>query len=444
MPHKRIVYIFTLLLSSLFAFGQGDDNSVYSRFGLGDPVDNHFIHLRTIGGLGASYNDPYHVNFINPASLSHLRAVAFDMGVYGKIANLSDGITSQNVESGSLEYISLAMPLSNPVNEILEREYRDYGFGMAFTLMPHTTVGYDLSAFEETEEFGTIEKNYQGTGGTYKFMWGNSGRYKDFSFGLNLGYLFGKISNERRIVFDQEEFGFNNLFQNEYSVSGFIWNMGVQYSKILNEAEVLKNRLIPAKRIVFGGYFGSNTGFNTNADVSNIGVQAFSSSLILQDTLFAATDIEGKGTLPGELGLGITYQSGEKLTFGVNYSLTNWSAYKNDANPGDLKDAYRISMGGHIRPNSLSQSNYWDRVYYRFGLEYSTDPRVVEQQDINAYGVHFGLGLPFIYQRRISHANIGFNFGIKGKNSPIEEKFVRISLGFTFNDAEWFLKRRYD
>jgi hypothetical protein len=397
-----------------------------------------------MGSIGASFHDPYHINIVNPASYSHLRAVAFDMGVYGKFAKLSDGNNSETVKSGSLEYISFAMPLSNPVNEILEREDRDYGLGMSFTLMPHTKVGYNISSFQETEEFGTVERNFSGTGGTYKFLWGNSVRYKNFSAGLNLGYLFGKITYNRNVVFDQSEYAFNDVFLTEFATRGFLWNIGAMYTKVLNETAIKKDRGITAKRIIIGAHFGSSTGFNTKGDITNIGIQQLSASRVLRDTLFADTGIEGNGTLPGELGIGFTYQNGEKLTFGVNYSLTNWSAYKNDLSPDDLNDAYRISAGGYYRPNYLSQRSYWDRVYYRYGMYYSSDPRSIDESKISALGFNFGIGLPFIYQRRISHANLGFDLGVKGRNTPIQETYFNITLGFTFNDSEWFLKRKYD
>ena len=443
MQHK-IIIILMLCISAFTLNGQGNDNSVYSRFGLGDPVNSNFMHLRHMGSIGASYHDPYHINLVNPASISHLRAVAFDMGVYAKIAQIKDDLNSETVSSGSLEYISIAMPLSNPVNEILEREEKDYGFGMGFTLMPHTTVGYNISSLESTQEFGTIERNFRGSGGTNKFLWSNSARYRDFSFGINLGYLFGKITYERNLIFQQEQFGYNDVFVTNYNARGFLWNIGFLYTKLLNEDAIAEDRGVQPKRIIVGVHYGSNTGFTTESDVTNLGVQQLSATRIFRDTLFVATEIEGEGTLPGEFGVGFTFQNGEKLTFGVNYSLTNWSEYTNDANPQDLKDAFRVSAGGFYRPNYLSQKSYWDRVYYRFGAYYSSDPRSVEGSDINSYGLNLGVGLPFIYQRRVSHANLGVELGFRGRNTPIEETFISFSLGFTFNDSEWFLKRRYD
>jgi hypothetical protein len=77
-------------------------------------------------------------------------------------------------------------------------------------------------------------------------------------------------------------------------------------------------------------------------------------------------------------------------------------------------------------------------------LYHRTDPRVIAGEQLDAYGVTFGMGLPFIYQRKISHANLGFEFGKNGSNSVIRESFFKVTLGFTFNDDEWFIKRKYN
>ncbi len=439
-------YIITLIAFSAFhmLYGQGYDNSPYSRFGLGDPVNNNLFHSRQMGGLGAAYNDPYHINIVNPASYSRLRAISFDLGVYGQFSSLSSEGQSDNVSSGNIEYISFGIPLSNPVNEILEREERNYSLSMAFTLMPHTRVGYNISSFEDTENFGTIERNFRGEGGSFKFLWGNSVRYKDFSFGINLGYLFGKINYERNVLYDPSEFAFNNLFTTEYSLSGALYNVGFLYSGILNKKQLEERKNVNAKRLSVGIHFGSQTSFSTKGRISEIALQQVSSNQVISDTLRFVTGLEGQGTLPGELGLGLMYNYGEKYSIGANYSTTFWSQYENDLNPSTLSDARTISLGGSFRPNFQSQDSYWDRVYYRAGVYHTKDPRTINNEAVSSYGINFGLGLPFIYQRKISHANLGLELGRRGQNTAITESYLRVTLGFNFNDTDWFLKRKYD
>jgi len=87
---------------------QTNGNSPYSRFGLGDLVDENFLHLRGMGSIGSSYVDGYHINIVNPASLASLRTTAFDLGLSAKRSTLSSGELSNTEWSGNLQYLSIS------------------------------------------------------------------------------------------------------------------------------------------------------------------------------------------------------------------------------------------------------------------------------------------------------------------------------------------------
>ena len=53
------------------------ENSPYSRYGLGDIVPKTNIVSRGMGGISAGYSDYQSINFINPASYSKLRTTIF-------------------------------------------------------------------------------------------------------------------------------------------------------------------------------------------------------------------------------------------------------------------------------------------------------------------------------------------------------------------------------
>ena len=73
MQIKIKVLVFCLAIASTM-LGQQNDNSPYSRFGIGEISDNNFNHSRQMAGLGASYLDGYHINIVNPASYSFLNS----------------------------------------------------------------------------------------------------------------------------------------------------------------------------------------------------------------------------------------------------------------------------------------------------------------------------------------------------------------------------------
>jgi len=402
--------------------------------------DNNFLHLRHMGGLGTAYLDPYLINIVNPASLGSLQATAFDVAVFNEFSTLSDGTNTNTSFNGNLEYMSLAFPTSNPINDIFEQKERNSSYGMGFTLMPHSVVGYDITSTENTDTLGQIRRNFLGSGGTYKFLFSQGYKYKNFSAGLNLGYLFGKIRYERDVFFLENSNAFAVDYESNYSVSGFLWNVGFIYSHILNKSDVDLKKGITPKVLNIGLRANTNTGFSTNSNIIDLHRNFISNST---DTIRAVNDVKGKGTLPAELGLGLTYVNGNKLALGMDFSTAAWSNYKNDANPEELSSSYQLTFGGFIRPNYKSYS-YFDRVYYRFGGFYGKDPRVVNDTQINNYGISAGFGMPFVFQKKISHANLGLSIGRRGTGTDIEETYYRITFGFTFNDDEWFIKRKYN
>lgn len=447
MQYKIAVFLLTFF-SCAQLFAQTNGNSPYSRYGIGDLVDDNFMHTRMMGSIGTSYIDPYHINIVNPASYASLRATAFDIGLDAKRSKLTSGDNQNKSWSGNLQYISLAFPLSNPLNEILDQKKRKYNLGMSFTLMPNSTVGYNVTSQDSVAGIGNFQRVYAGEGGSYKFVWGNAIKYKDFSFGMNLGYLFGKIRYEQNVAFFDLPFAYQDIFSSEYSLDGFLWGAGAMYNRILNKKQLEDKSERTADLFSFGVRLKSSSSFNTNLTTSQLGVQTPDDGVQFVDTAYLAKNIQGSGKLPVEFGFGASYYKGEKFMIGADFSMTNWSSYRNDADntvdENPLSDIYNVSFGGFYRPNYKSYNRYFKRVYYRYGAYYKTDPRSVDGDQLKSYGLTLGMGMPFIYQRKISHANIGVELGKRGPSSPIAESFFKISLGFTFNDDEWFIKKKYN
>jgi hypothetical protein len=230
-------------------------------------------------------------------------------------------------------------------------------------------------------------------------------------------------------------------------VRGFLWNAGIIFTDIINKKKILANKTTPSKRISVGAHFNSSPSFTTSSNINHLLIQQLPGNVVNFDTVNVSADAPGKGRLPGEFGVGATYYNGEKFAIGINYASANWSEYFNEASretKGTLSNTSKWSLGGFFRPDYKSFDNFFERVYYRYGVYYSTDPRIIEGKSIDTYGVTFGLGMPFVFQRKISHVNLGVNAGIRGQNAPISEKFVKFTLGVTFNDDEWFLKRKYN
>src|SRR6185295_12681562 len=72
-----ICLAFMILISSSLLKVNAQDNSPYSRYGIGDLVPSTHIIGRSMGSIAAGYADPYGltINFNNPASYSSFQTL---------------------------------------------------------------------------------------------------------------------------------------------------------------------------------------------------------------------------------------------------------------------------------------------------------------------------------------------------------------------------------
>ena len=238
--------LFALCLFSISLFAQPKDNAPYSRFGLGEAV-NHGLSSAGFGGLTAAYIDPLHLNLQNPASLGSLITATFEVGLFAEHSTLKlNGQESKNW-SGNLSHVSLAFPMRNPLSDLMAKKERKFFWGMNIGLLPNTTVGYDIETSSVLSEGDTTRNIFQGTGGTNKLVWGNGVRYKDFSIGMNISYLFGQLETLREVEFTDRGSVFGSQFQDDISVRGVIVSFGATY-KLNLDKEVLKDGTVRSRK----------------------------------------------------------------------------------------------------------------------------------------------------------------------------------------------------
>lgn len=65
---KLLLVFFIVSLIVCPGIGWTQDNSPYSRYGLGDLVPSTNVNSRSMGGVSAGVSTPFSINFNNPAS----------------------------------------------------------------------------------------------------------------------------------------------------------------------------------------------------------------------------------------------------------------------------------------------------------------------------------------------------------------------------------------
>lgn len=453
--NKLIVLGFVLLGGFQWGMAQSHSdiipkrNSPYSRFGLGDPVTQYYAAQTGMGGMPAAFNNHSRSNMVNPASLAWMRFTAFEVGLSARRSSLTEGQTGESTTlwGGNLRNLTLAFPLRNSINQVVDRRRAKFNWGMAFSLQPFTEVGYNLQLEEslnigDSETTETFVNSLKGSGGTYRLMWGNGFRYENISVGFTVGYLFGQITNSRRVTLASADPGqaYASEFLDEVSVGGLTWSLGAQYQLVLDLDEETN---FARRSITFGLYGNSATSFDTKTD------QFYSRDnrvlTPLTDTLVYSENVASSGRLPGQFGIGAMYDDLNKLRLGVDASFTNWSQYENGAKPEELANAYRFAAGAEWIPDIESYNNYLQKVRYRLGVFYGTDPRTVNGQQVTEYGLSLGMGLPLIRPRQqTSFIDLAVEVGQFGLQEAVRDTYIQMTVGFTLNDNTWFFKRKFN
>lgn len=442
------VLMCTILLP-LAMMAQPKDNDPYSRLGLGSLLPVDFVAPASLGGLGAVYHDQYHLNLSNPAASSFLEYTSFEVSGFARFSKFKTSSGEFDSWGGNMGYIALGFPLQNPLNKLTERKSSPVTWGMSFGLVPNSQVAYQIQTVQEpiTDDF--VISTHKGTGGTYKFLWNNSWKYKNLSAGIGLGYMFGKISSEKRDEFANFALSYDNLFIEEVSVGGLVWNLGAIYEYVIPKTKAELKKDPTRKRLSIGAYGNSSYKLNTE---SNTGFYRQGAGLVTTDTISEVTGLKGKITYPTDFSIGLMYSKDYAWKIGASLKYTNWADFTEGEKPSqgllkntELKNALGISLGGEITPDYRSYNNYLKRIRYRFGTFYRQDARDFNGQ-LTQYGVSVGFGLPLILQRGLpSFIDIGLELGRFGNDSnALEQTYGRLTVGFTLNDNSWFIKRKFD
>lgn len=447
---KKLALIILGALLPLISWAQPKDNSPITRYGIGDIYRGDFNQTGATGGLFGAWIDNYRVNPGNPASLPYLQSTALEFGLFSRYNQFERNGSKQDVWSGNLDYLSLAFPLKSRINQILDKKTTPWDYAMGFSVNPISQVGYDVELTQDIEGIDTVRSIFTGEGGLSQVAMATGIKYKNLSFGLQLGYVFGRIENNSQLDLIQEVAPYSTRSFSTINLRGFKWQAGVMYRHYLDpvseEPEKLRNR----RSINFGIYGHSTTGFTTRSDrlIERINIPYTSSSLLARDTLLFTENKKGKRSLPAKIGIGMTYLKGSRYQVGVNAEFTNWADFnledKNDLGL-NYQNTMRLSVGGEWTPDANSFRNYLRRIRYRAGLYYETDPREINGQSFDAYGLQIGFGFPVILPRQqISFLDLALEGGRRGISEIQQDTYLRIRLAATLNDNSWFYKRKFD
>lgn len=454
MNKKNIIYIL-LGLGLMFCYPlqaqrideiQPLGNSPFSRLGLGDILPQGLAVHSGMAGNFVSFIDPYHLNIANPASLAFLQSTAFEIGLFAKSSSLiSENGAKSNVWTGNLNYFALGFPLKNPINQAIDRKKTPWGMGMSLGIRPFSQTVYNLELTQSLQELGDAVTAFKGSGGAYRLHWGNAVRYKSFSFGANIYYLFGKSNKARSVSFDSLFSAYTTQLIDVANYRGLNADVGMQYIINLSGKSETAAARRDAKQIILGITLSPEQNFNTISNSFYSRRIVYGTGATVVDTLLVDDDRKVKNSLPMFLTFGATFEHLNRLKIGLQYSSSKWSQYEVDGKSQGLSDGWNFAGGVEYIPDAFSFTSYFARARYRLGAFLGKDPRIVNGESLNTKGITFGLGMPlYLPRQQVSFINTAIEFGQIGLKDGLRENYVRFIAGFTLNDNTWFFKRKFD
>jgi len=451
----RFIKFFFTLFFLFFSLGLiAQNNSPYSRFGLGDISANTNITSRSMGGISAAYSDIYSVNFNNPASYARFLAaqeahskkmsygrVVLDVGAQFEGRTLIAPNTPDRFTSNDLlfSYLQLGLPLRK-------------NWGLSLGIRPISRIGYLINrddSLKDPVSGKTIERaitQFRGSGGTYLPTIGTGFAIKDFSIGINAGYLFGNRENTTlRSLINDSLLYYSSEHNTSTSLGGLFFNAGAQYQIKLKDT---KTELMMLRLGISGNW-------KQNVDGSqNIMRQTFSrgnaGEELRVDSVYENNGVKGEVVYPASYKAGFTLQSSSKTNgsgwmFGADYTKDKWSQYRFFGQTDSVQDNWMINAGGQFSPRP--RGNYFSNVTYRFGFFTGKD-YIRVHGDLPVMGASFGMALPMRTSRlalnQVSIISIGLEYMKRGNNDNLlKENLFRLSVGLNLTDL-WFGKRPFE
>jgi len=407
-----LLIIFVELSATVNSFG-GNGGSGYSRYGIGDI--RYFLSSRAAGmgggGIGVLANNS--INRNNPAGLTPIGQTSYSLGFLYEGFSTTDGEKSGYFSGASFNGIQLAIP-------IMPTE----GIVLSAGLVPYSNINYHVISPVTSPDL-SYDVEYLGNGGLSMAHIGLSGTLvSDFHVGAKMNYYLGTLNYTTR-----QSFGNLNYSEvlRSMELSGFGLTLGTIYSG-LNKAIGLSS----AKMFTMGAVF-TTTSYLTATEEKFYTYRM--PSVLTRDT---TTTNETKIKLPFSLGFGISYLT-ERFLFACDVHYQNWKQITVDINTlEELRDSYRISVGGEFLARRDQSISYFQRIPLRLGFFYNSSYYLIKGNPINEIGITGGFGIPIFGDTRI---DIGAEYSFRGTTDQQLQKDKILRLSFTLNGGEiWFIR----
>ena len=422
---KKIFLVF-FVLTTVNSFAQKSNVSAYSFFGIGDESSSKTVEQVSMGGVNVAFSDFNHLTFSNPAGLASLRFTNYSFGIKNQNMSVENANDRQSASVSNISYLAVGIPLGK------------LG-GMAFGLIPNSSVGYSLQS-NVLDTDGTITEAtlFSGEGGTSKvFLGAGFNVFKGLKLGIQGEYVFGRI--EKTVLTQLIDVSRATKYEVITNASGASFKIGAQYKTKLNDKMYISGGLVLA----------------LENEIESKGDE-YLYSVVLSTREIPKDTILNRGITtifnnPLKTSIGVGVGENNKWFVGADYSFRDKVSLSGDLEKSNSKFQYtkssNIAVGGFYIPKFNSISSYWDRVTYRAGVKMENNGLMFRESEaassfteIEDFGMSFGVGLPI--GNNLSNVNLGFEVGKRGTTAGnlVKENYFNFNLSLSLTD-KWFKKR---
>lgn len=434
--------------------------SPYTMYGIGELNTPGTLPMRSMGGVGVAMRNVGGINLLNPASYSIApqKSFLFDFGVEGQnfynaqsvLDTQSGDYASKHTAYNTFNFrdIALQIPLAKKV-------------GLGLSLTPYSSVGYRMRYDHPYSDddpvwgnVGSVQYDYQGEGDVTEVKLGVGWEpFKNFSVGVAAQYYWGDIDCDY-VASASTITGSGSVSsisgKDNYSISSFKGQVGVQWVALLNE----KRALAFGATYDFGGDLRPRV-------ASTMTIGNMSNTVVRDET----TDL--KLVLPHQVAVGAYYQTA-KWVLGADYVYQNWggrnkgSVQTGVTGTGSNQHAYTVAytntstikLGAEFTPGRYDVRRFLKRCSYRAGFRYGRFNQTFDGHALGEWAVTAGVGVPVQFLS-VSGINIGLEYGRRGYNVAeriglVRQQYFKFALGFSLfgaggeNQDYWFLRPKYD
>ena len=413
---KRVAFI-GIMVAGVFinTSAQNNISSPYTRYGYGSIVEGGYGQSVQMGGLMAGLRSAYFTNPSNPASYTAIDSLNFriEAGASCSVEKYSDATKSHRNMSGNLEYLAMQFPIKR-------------WMAVSVGIRPYSLVGYknsrhDVESTDLTQDTLRSNYTYEGEGGISQLYLGLGFRpFKNFSIGGNLMYHFGTIEHNSATTFDVS-YIYSTIQTQKIHVRDFCANVGLQGSFKLSKEQF----------VTLGATYQFKSELKSEA----------SKTIITSDTTML--NFDNNFDTPSSFGMGFVFHFNKRVLAGFDYKRTAWSDVRFFGEK-PFEDVNRFAWGVQYQPDKNAR-RYYQRMYYRCGLNVSKSYFKVNGEGVNKMAVDAGFGFPLKKGLNPTVINVGLEYGKTGSNENglVKEQYLKGTINVTVNER-WFAKRKLE